>query len=141
MSTLDSLIRLHRWQLDEHRRKLGELDQLAYKLRHEQQRLDAEEVAEQQVAGASAEAAMSYGSYVKDLIERRRRLAQSLADVEQQITLARDALAEAFQEVKRYEITASNRLRQQRQKIERRQQKMMDELGLDRFSRNRASEG
>ncbi len=140
MSALDSLIRLHRFQLDERRRQLADLDQLAFKLRQEQQRLDLEQQVEQSVAAASFEAAQTYGSYAVNLIERRRKLAQSLAEVEQQIAQARDQLAEAFQEVKRYEITAGNRLRQQRQKLDRRQQALMDELGLDRHARRKASE-
>lgn len=141
MSSLQSLIRLHRFQLDERRRQLADLDQLATKLRQERQRLDVEQQVEQTVAAQSIEAAQTYGTYARSLIERRRRLDQSLAEVEQQIAQAREALAEAFQEVKRYEITADNRERQQRQKLARRQQALMDELGLDRHARRKAQEG
>ena len=35
MSTLESLIRIDRWQLDERRRHVGELEGLAEKLRQE----------------------------------------------------------------------------------------------------------
>ena len=120
MSTLQSLIRLHRFQLDERRRQLADLDQLATKLRQERERLDVEQQVEQSIAAQSVEAGQTYGTYARTLIERRRRLDQSLAEVEQQIVQARDGLAEAFQEVKRYEITADNRDRQQRQKLARR---------------------
>jgi flagellar FliJ protein len=41
-STLDSLIRLHRWQVDERRRQLAELEGLAEKLRQEMLRLAEE---------------------------------------------------------------------------------------------------
>lgn len=140
MSALDSLIRLHRWQLDERRRALADLDRLADRLRQEQERLDIEQQVEQAVAAASAEAARGYGAYARRLIERRQKLAQSVADVEQQIAQAREALAEAFQEVKRYEITASNRERQQRQKTARRQQQVLDEIGIDRHARRKSGE-
>jgi flagellar export protein FliJ len=140
MSALDSLIRLHRWQLDERRRQLADLDQLLYKLRQEELKLDAEQRTEQQAAGASAEAAFGYGGYARGVVERRRKLAQSIVEVEEQIVQAREALAETYQEVKRYEITASNRLHQQRQKLDRQQQRMMDEIAVEGYRRRRAAQ-
>ena len=83
MSALDSLIRLHRWQVD----------------------------------------------------ERRRNLAQSQAEVAEQIERSRAALAEAFQEVKRYEIMAANRARQQQRRAARREQGVLDDLGTEAFRR------
>jgi flagellar export protein FliJ len=140
MSTLDSLIRLHRWQLDERRRHLAELDQLVVKLRGELQRLDVEEKVEQAVASESVEGAYAYGGYAKELIDRRHKLKQSLAEAEQKIVAAREALAEAYQEVKRYETAAANRLLQQHRKIERRQQSTMDEIAIETHRRRRTAE-
>lgn len=135
MSALESLIRLNRWQLDERRRQLADLDALAERLRQEQARLLAEQQAEQKVAGSSAEAATAYGAYARRLIERRTKLEQSLASVEQQIVLARDALAEAYREVKRYEIASANRAAKQRQRLMRQQQRTLDDLGVETFRR------
>jgi flagellar protein FliJ len=140
MSTLDSLIRLHRWQLDERRRHLAELDQLVVKLRGELQRLDVEEKVEQAVASESVEGAYAYGGYAKELIDRRHKLKQSLAEAEQKIVAAREALAEAYQEGKRYETAAANRLLQQHRKLERRQQNVMDEIAIETHRRRRAAE-
>ena len=47
MSALESLIRLHRWQIDERKRHLADLEALAAKLREEQRRLALEEEREQ----------------------------------------------------------------------------------------------
>lgn len=131
MSALDSLIRLHRWQVDERRRHLADLEGLATQLTDEQHRLDREEAREQAAAAASPEAAVTYAAYARQLIERRRKLAQSQAEVAEQIERSRAALAEAFQEVKRYEIMAANRLRQQQRREERRQQRALDDLGAE----------
>ncbi|HYM03057.1 MAG TPA: flagellar FliJ family protein [Stellaceae bacterium] len=138
MSALDSLVRIHRWQIDERRRQVADLEALASKLREERRRLDEEELREQRVAAEAPEAAFTYGGYVNALIERRNKLSQSLSEAAQQIQAAREALAEAYQEMKRYEITAASRARRQRLEEERRQQKMLDEIGLDAF-RRRAS--
>src|SRR5690348_9630904 len=85
MSALDSLIRLHRWQVDERRRHLADLDGLATQLAEESQRLDREEAREQATAAASPEAAITYAAYARQLVERRRKLAQSQAEVAGQI--------------------------------------------------------
>jgi flagellar protein FliJ len=135
MSALESLIRLHRWQIDERKRHLADLEALAAKLREEQRRLALEEEREQAVATASTEAAYAYAGYAHGLIERRRKLLQSLAEIDGQVAKAREALAEAFQEVKRYEITAASRLRQQQIREQKRQQRTLDELGVEAYRR------
>jgi flagellar export protein FliJ len=135
MSALDSLIRLHRWHVDERRRHLADLEGLATQLTEESHRLDREETREQAVAAASPEAAITYAAYARQLIERRRKLAQSKTEVAEQIERSRALLAEAFQEVKRYEIMAANRLRQQQRREERRQQQALDNLGIEAFRR------
>jgi flagellar export protein FliJ len=135
MSAIDSLVRLHRWQLDEYRRQLADLDLLAQKLRAEKLRLTEEETTEQQVASTSLEAATAYGGFARQLIERRDKIEQSIISVEQQIAAAREALAETYQEVKRYEIALANRATQRRKRSERQQQRTLDDLGIDGYRR------
>ena len=135
MSALDSLIRLHRWQVDERRRHLADLDGLATQLAEESQRLDREEAREQAAAAASPEAAITYAAYARQLVERRRKLAQSQSEVAQQIERSRALLADAFQEVKRYETMEANRLRQQQRREERRHQQALDTGGTEALRR------
>ncbi len=135
MSALDSLIRLQRWRVDERRRDLAALEELAAALTAERQRLDAEDAAEQRAAATSAEAGFAYPSYARSLVERRRRLEQSRAETGAQIASAREALAEAFQEMKRYETAAATRLRQQQEREARRERRVLDELGTEAFRR------
>lgn len=131
MSTLDSLIRLHRWQVDEQRRRVAELEQLAEKLREDLRRLEAEQLIEQEVAQRSPEVSYTYGSYAGAMVERRRNLTRSLTDAEQQTAKAREALAETYQEAKRYEIAAARRKLSQRLQANRAEQQAMDELAID----------
>jgi flagellar protein FliJ len=139
MTALDSLVRLHRWQLDEHRRQLAELETLAEKLRGEAARLVAEQTNEQRAAASSTEVASAYGVYAVSLIERRRKIDQSLASVEQQVVLARDALSESYREVKRYEIAAATRASQQKKRVVRLQQRTLDEIGIETYRRRSRS--
>jgi flagellar protein FliJ len=140
MSALDQLIRLHRWRLDELRRHLTDVEALAAKLEEQRRRLDTDDKREQSLAGASAEAAFAYPAYARQLIERRRKLAQSQSEAAEQIAKAQAALAEAFQELKRYETAAANRVRQQQRREQTRQQQALDEIGVDRFRRRRGQE-
>src|ERR1043165_4287048 len=115
MSALESLIRLHRWQLDEQRRRVASLEELAQKLRAELQRLADEQAAEQQAAAqGSREASFAYGSYAGAAGGRRRRLTHARAETDLQIGRAREPLAESFQEVNRYEMAPAKRLLNQR---------------------------
>ena len=139
MSTLDSLIRLHRWQLDEQRRRVAEFEALGDRLRTELHRLDDEEINEQQVAVDSHEASFAYSGYARTLIDRRDRLAKSLADTEQQTLLAREALESAFQEVKRYETAAANRLLSQHKQLARLQQHELDEVAGEMHRRRQGA--
>jgi flagellar protein FliJ len=135
MSSLDTLIKLHRWQVDEQRRKVAEFENLGDKLRTELQRLDGEEQSEQRVAEGSHEANYAYGGYAKSLIDRRARLIRSIEGTEQQIVAARAALAAAYAEVKRYEIAAANRLLAKHRGIERLRQQELDEVALAGYRR------
>src|SRR3546814_668402 len=104
-----SLIRLHQWQLDEKRRALAELQTLADRLEGEIQRLDAEIAAEREVAERDPGSSPGFGLYVKSALNRRERLKQSVRQVETQIAAAREEIAEAFQDLKKFELAQEDR--------------------------------
>jgi flagellar FliJ protein len=135
MSTLDSLIRLHRWQVDERRRQVAELDALGEKLRQELARLAEERTNEQTAAGASFLARHVYPGYLRRAMERQKTLEQSLAETETQTLAAREALAEAFQELKRYEVAQANRERLRISAAARRERLETDAIAIQTFRR------
>lgn len=135
MTALDTLIKLHRWQLDVQRHRLAECESFADKLRAQLRHLDEEERSEQAIAGASHEASYAYPGYAGALIDRRARLMRSIAEIEQQIAAARVALTDSYAEVKRYEIAAANRLLAKHRAIEKLRQQELDEVALSGFRR------
>ena len=135
MSTLDSLIRLHRWQVDERRRQLAELEALALKLRQELARLAEEHTNEQAAAGTSFLARHVYPGYLRRAMERQKTLEQSLAETEAQTLGARDALAAAFQELKRYEVASASRERLRISAAARRERLETDAVAIANFRR------
>ena len=135
MSTLDSLIRLHRWQVDEQRRQVAALEALSEKLRHELARLAEERAAEQAAAGDSFLARHVYPGYIRRAIERQKTLEQSLAETETQMSAAREALAQAFEELKRYEIAQANRARLRISAAARRERLETEAVAIENFRR------
>jgi hypothetical protein len=77
--SLGGLIRLHEWNVDQKRRKLGELLGLVADLEAQAISLEDEVKSEQRAAAASPEVAgLLYGNYAMGVIERRRRIAESI---------------------------------------------------------------
>ena len=135
MRALKGLIRVHKWQLDERRQQLAQLERLEERLRNELAKLDEEAVREEAVATGDPEAARAWAKYAEALRVRRQTYETSLADVAAQLVLAREALAESFQEVKRYEIAAAARQKRERAVVEQRLQIQQDEIALQIYRR------
>jgi flagellar protein FliJ len=82
MSALNSLVRVHNWALDEKRQKLAELDRLADKLRSDLVLLEQELVQEQSAAARSVEGSIAFPAFIAAALERRKRLRESIANIE-----------------------------------------------------------
>jgi flagellar FliJ protein len=137
MKALDGLIRLHRWKLDEKRLKLADLERLVDALRAEMRKLGESVIQEGAIASGSAEASFGFGPFATEAIERRRRLEQSLIDAEGQVQAASDEVAEAFRELKKFDIVKSREMRLVEEKMRRREQVTLDEIGLTLYRRNK----
>jgi len=139
MKGVHGLIRLHRWQLDEKRRRLVDLQSLQDELEGQLARLEAEIKAEQRTAAADA-AAFAYGTYAQAAVLRRGKIAQSMTEVGLQLSAAREEVSEAFQELKKFELMQEQRERRTRAATERRLVIEQDELGLSGFRRRQAEQ-
>jgi flagellar protein FliJ len=138
MRTLATLIRMHRYQLDEKRRALTDLENLRADLIRQREKLEAELVREQDVAKTVECGAFAYAGFARGYIERREKLMASLAEIEARIEAAQKEVNEAFQDLKRHEIALAARQRRQREEAERRQQLELDEVSLDMHRRRTA---
>jgi flagellar export protein FliJ len=132
---LDALIRLRKWQLDEKRRQVAGLEQLADRLRRERQQLIDEFEAEKGTAARAPEAALTFGAYAEAVAVRRQKLETSLAQVLARLKEARDELTHAFQEVKQYEIAQANRQRRANEIRRRAEREAFDEIGINQYRR------
>jgi flagellar protein FliJ len=130
MRNRESLIRLHRFQVDEKRRKVAELELMMQEFRTRERELEAQVLAEQQKAGISDVAHFAYPMFAKAVIRRRQNILNSIEDIERQLEVAKEELADAFRELKKYEIVEDNRKRRQRTEAIRIEQIELDEIAL-----------
>jgi flagellar FliJ protein len=103
MKSRETLIRLKRFQVDEKRRQVAQLDAMIAEFERMSADLDREIKSEQQRAGITDPGHFAYPTYAKAAIQRRDNLARSANDLKVQLEEARAALAEAFEELKKVE--------------------------------------
>ena len=126
-----TLIRINELTVDERRRELGEhlieLDDLEAALN----RLEKEVVDEQRIAATQPQTAgFLYGAYADSVIHRREQFQLTIASKQQEITVARDALSDAYLELKKYEVIYQNQQSKEAEEQARKDQVDLDELGL-----------
>ncbi len=138
MSNLDTLIRLHRQQLDERRRALADLEALADRLTAETARLDEEVAGESAFSAASELPPPTLPAYLQASRNRRRRLVESLAQVQDQMAAAREEIAAAFQELKKFELTQAGREHRAQLRARRVETATYDEIAATGHIRRRA---
>jgi len=133
---LPSLIRLNRWQVDGHRRRLAELIRRAEDLHAEAERLEREIVDEQARSRTDPlEAGTAYADYARAAIDRRATTATAIEAAEAEVTAARDALSEAYRALRTLETAEAERARRREIEQERRERTVLDEVGLQTHRR------
>lgn len=138
MSALAQLVRLHGWTLDERRRKVADLEQLAERLKADLARLEGELAREEKTASGSLELQAAFNAYAAIARKRRDKISASIDDVNAEIARAQDEVSEAFRELKRYEQALANRQTREAGRQLRREQTASDELGIELYRRNQA---
>jgi len=130
---------MHKNILDEKRQKLTSLQTLRAGFVQDVENLDREVEEEIRTATANAEVAFVISPYLNGARKRRENLLNSIAQTDVQIEHARQEVAAAYQDVRKYEMAEENRVRE----IEAAQAKAEDlefnEIGLNvyRFRRDR----
>lgn len=138
MSRLDSVIRLHRWQLDEKRRRLVELETMADETRRRIAALERELAEEARLAHSGPTGLASWHAYAESVRERRQKLEVTLGTIESEAEETNREIAEAFQELKKFELISDARVRRVRETAARREQSALDEVALSNFRRSSA---
>ncbi len=135
MNGINNLIRIHKWQLDEKRRAISDMEHLLAGFQDQLAKLDREQQMELRVAGQNEETRFAYVNYAKAAGVRRENLVASITDAEQRIAEAQEEVAEIYQDLKKYEISEETRLRLLQEQQKKRLQQEMDALSIDMHRR------
>lgn len=131
----EPLIRLARFKVEELQKQMAELDRSRQALLSQIERLEASVPEEQAAAELSKEGYLAYGSYAQAVIKRKENIRLSLDEVEVQADALRGRLADAFQELKKYELLEERRLARIERAVRAAEQDELDEIAQIRHQR------
>jgi flagellar export protein FliJ len=103
MKSRETLIRLKKFQVDERRRRVAQIEIMIADFERIAGDLEREIKAEQDRAGIHDPAHFAYPTYAKAAMQRRENLKRSAGELKVQLDDAKGALAEAFEELKKLE--------------------------------------
>jgi len=132
---IDGIIRLQRWQLDEKRRNLAELEGMRQDFEMRIAHLDAELEQEKAVASQGGEAAFRFSEFVAATMARKQALRDSIRNIDKEIEAAREDVAQAFQDLKKLETVDARQQQERKAQRDRRQQAALDEMAIMRHGR------
>lgn len=135
MADLTVLIRLHKHELDEKRRVLGELYSAMAALERQRRELERSFELEKEAVASTGDIHFTFAGYVEKVKQQRKTLDAETVEMEKKIVSAKDSLMETFSELKKYEMTQEERDRLAEEERLIRESKEMDAIGLEGFRR------
>lgn len=138
---LKSLIRLSDSALNERRRELNAIEERELEIKRQLDELEAEKRREQSLFSQIEVGAFAYSGYAQGTIHRRKELERKLDALQPELERARDALSEAFQELKRYEIALDLRKKAEAAEEARKTTLALDEISLNMHRRKTEAAG
>ncbi|MGL5363436.1 MAG: flagellar export protein FliJ, partial [Bosea sp. (in: a-proteobacteria)] len=104
MKSRETLLRLKRFQVDEKRRRVTQIEMMINEFHRMAGDLDREIKAEETRANMTDPTHFAYPTYAKAAMGRRDNLVQSADNLKGQLEEAKSALQEAFDDMKKVEI-------------------------------------
>jgi flagellar export protein FliJ len=130
MKSRETLIRLKKFQVDEKRRQVMQIEGMIADFQRMASDLDREIHTEQDRAGIHDPAHYAYPTYAKAAMTRRENLTRSADELKGQLADAQAALAEAFEELKKVELLGERDQQRERSAENAREQAELDRIGL-----------
>ena len=131
-SRSESLIRLKKFQVDEKRRQVAQIEMMVADFERMASELDQQIEIEHTKTGISDVAHFAYSTFAKAALTRRDNLLASANDMKGKLEAAQDALAEALEDLKKVEL-----LDQREHQRERDEQAKVEQAEYDAVARRR----
>jgi len=138
---IKTLIRVQSWTVDEQRRILNQLLDREHVLIEDGHRMDRQLIAEQQVAAADPRmAGFAYVAFARAHRIKRENINVTLTALRVEIDRQRDAVAEAYRELKVLEEVQKNWKKAEQIEAARLEQIDLDEIAQNLHRRHQAAE-
>lgn len=134
MKSRETLIRLKKFQVDEKRRKVAQIEAMIAEFERIAVDLDREIKTEQDRAGIHDPGHFAYPTYAKAAMTRKQNLKRSADELKVQLDDAKAALGEAFEELKKVEMLDERDQQREKAEINAREQAELDRIAAMRFS-------
>ncbi len=134
MKSRETRIRLKKFQVDEKRRKVAQIETMMAEFDRIASELDREIKLEQDRAGIHDPAHFAYPTYAKAAMGRRENLKRSSDDLRAQLDDAKAMLGEAFEELKKVEMLDQRDHDREKAEENAREQTELDRIAAMRFS-------
>lgn len=132
-----SLIQLRRFEVDERRQTVGDIETMMEELQQMVIDLERQIEVEQERAGVSDVNHYAYPTFAKAAIQRRDNLKTSIKELGVKLVEARDQLAEAFEELKKIELIEERDAQRVRAHLAAQEQAELDEIGINMSLRSK----
>ena len=132
MKSRETLIRLRKFQVDEKRRRVAQIEGMIAEFDRIASDLEREIKVEQDRAGIHDPGHFAYPTYAKAAMQRRENLKRSADELRTQLDEAKVALGEAFEEMKKVELLDERDQARERAEEDAREQADLDAIGLMR---------
>ncbi len=132
MRSRKTLIQLRRFEVDDRRQTVSDIETMMEELRQMVVDLERQIQVEQEKAGIDDVNHFAYPTFAKAAIQRRDNLKKSVQELEAKLVESRDQLAEAFEELKKVELIEERDAKRIRIQAAAREQAELDEIGLMR---------
>ena len=134
MKSRETLIRLKKFQVDEKRRKVAQIEAMIAEFDRIAGELEREIKVEQDRAGIHDPAHFAYPTYAKAATARRENLKHSTDELRVQLEDAKSALGEAFEELKKVEMLDERDQAREKAEENAREQTELDRIAALRFN-------
>lgn len=135
MKTRDSLIRLKRFQVDEKRRQLAQIESMISEFNRMADELDDQIRTEQERVGITDVTHFAYPTFAKAAADRRDNLRNSAHELDDQLQRAQDELSEAIEDLKKFEQLEERDQQRERTAQDMAEQDLLDEVAARSTSR------
>jgi flagellar FliJ protein len=135
MKSRETLIRLKRFQVDEKRRRVAQIEMMMADFERMAGDLEREIAAEEKKTGISDPNHFAYPTYARAAAQRRDNLRRSAQELNGQLDDAKATLGEAFEELKKVEMLEDRDRSAERALENARAPAMVADLSSDRLAR------